>query len=159
MNPKLTIVTALALVASLVGFVAAPAARAAETTPFDAMASHYESIWKALASDSLDGVAEHATAIAEIAATADHPAAAAEAAPEIARQARSLAAAQDLDVARGSFGDLTKPLVRYRKAVGADRLKVAFCPMAKKAWLQPEGAIENPYYGSEMLSCGSFVGS
>ena len=159
MKSKLTTLTVLALVAALLGLFAAPAARAAETAPFDAMADHYEAIWKALTADSLDGVAEHADAIAEIASTAEHPAAAAEAAPEIAQQARSLAAAEDLTAARGAFGDLTKPLVRYRKAVGAERLQVAFCPMAKKAWLQPEGEIENPYFGTEMLSCGSFVGS
>jgi len=159
MKRHLTHLTVLALAAALLGLFAAPSARAAETTPFDAMANHYEAIWKALASDSLDGIAGHATAIAELATTGSHPQAAAEAAPEIARQAKSLAAAADLAAARGAFGELTKPLVRYRKAIGADRLQVAYCPMAKKAWLQPEGEIENPYYGTAMLSCGSFLGS
>jgi len=159
LHNHLTGVTLAVALLGIIGLLAAPAARAADTATFDAMASHYEAIWKALAADSLDGVAEHATAIAELAGTAGHPEAAAEAAPEIAQQARSLAAAEDLAAARDAFGDLTKPLVRYRKAVGADRLQVAFCPMAKKAWLQPEGEIENPYYGSAMLSCGSFMGS
>src|SRR5258707_1012260 len=29
-------------------------------------------------------------------------------------------------------------------------------PMVQKPWFQTDGAIENPFYGSEMLSCGSF---
>ncbi len=159
MKTKLIALSALAFAA---GMFLAPAARAADDAPFPAMAEHYEAVWKALAGDTLDGVADHAEAVAEIAETADHPADAAEAVPEIAKNAQVLAqkaVASDLDAAREAFGELTKPLVRYRKAVGAERLKVAYCPMKKKAWLQPDGDIENPYYGSEMLACGDFVGS
>jgi hypothetical protein len=28
--------------------------------------------------------------------------------------------------------------------------------MAKKPWLQQDGSLRNPYYGSQMLTCGSF---
>jgi len=154
---------ALALAVALIaGLLASPAARAADETPFTEMAEHYEAIWRSLAGDTVDDVAEHARAIAQIAQEANHPAAARGAVPEIIEHARALtqkAAAADLDAAREAFGELTKPLVRYRKAVGAERLKVAYCPMANKAWLQPEGEIGNPYYGSEMLTCGSFIGS
>jgi len=158
-RPMNVLALAVALIA---GLLAAPAARAADETPFAEMAGHYEAIWRTLAGDSVDGVAEHARAIAAVADEADHPAAARETAPAILEHARALtqkAAAGDLDAAREAFGELTKPLVRYRKAVGAERLKVAYCPMAKKVWLQPEGEIGNPYYGSEMLTCGSFLGS
>ncbi len=44
------------------------------------------------------------------------------------------------------------------EAAGDAATTVAYCPMAKKAWLQKEGeAIGNPYYGQEMPRCGSFV--
>jgi len=158
-QPMNVLALAVALVA---GLLAASAARAADETPFTEMAEHYEVIWRSLAGDTIDGVAEHALAIAEIAEESDHPAAAQDALPEIAEHARALtqkASAGDIEAAREAFGDLTKPLVRYRKAVGAERLKVAYCPMANKSWLQPEGEIGNPYYGSEMLTCGSFIGS
>jgi len=45
-------------------------------------------------------------------------------------------------------------------------LKVYQCPMtrrsfegapAKAAWLQLEGPIRNPYFGAEMLDCGTEV--
>jgi hypothetical protein len=29
-----------------------------------------------------------------------------------------------------------------------------YCPMKKAYWLSSEAAIKNPYYGSQMLSCG-----
>ena len=35
-------------------------------------------------------------------------------------------------------------------------VRVAFCPMAMRPWLQRDGALRNPYYGSQMLTCGSF---
>jgi hypothetical protein len=35
-------------------------------------------------------------------------------------------------------------------------VKVAFCPMVHKPWLQASAAIENPYYGKSMSTCGSF---
>jgi hypothetical protein len=160
MKIRLSTLTALALAAGLL-LVLTPAgpAQAADTGQFTAMAEHYEPIWQALSGDTLDGVADHARAIAELAETGDHPADAREAVPEIVEHAERLAQAGDIDAAREAFGELTKPLVRYRKAVGAERLEVAYCPMAKKAWLQPEGDLANPYYGSEMLRCGDFVGS
>ena len=33
---------------------------------------------------------------------------------------------------------------------------VAFCPMAPGRWLQDSNTIHNPYFGSEMLTCGVF---
>lgn len=156
MKRKLLPLTAFVLAT---GLLVAPAAYAADDTPFTAMAEHYEAVWKSLSGDSIDGVASHAEAITRIAESGDHPAEAREAVPQIVEHARSLAAASGIDAAREAFGELTKPMVRYRKAVGTEHLKVAYCPMLKKAWLQPEGDLANPYYGSEMLTCGEIVGS
>jgi hypothetical protein len=36
-------------------------------------------------------------------------------------------------------------------------VKVAYCPMARKSWLQKSGTIQNPYYGTAMSDCGRFV--
>ena len=30
-----------------------------------------------------------------------------------------------------------------------------YCPMKKAAWLSNEASVKNPYYGSQMLTCGS----
>jgi hypothetical protein len=35
-------------------------------------------------------------------------------------------------------------------------VKVAYCPMVRKPWMQRAETIANPYYGTQMLTCGSF---
>jgi membrane fusion protein, copper/silver efflux system len=46
------------------------------------------------------------------------------------------------------------PLVRAHPPAGM-ALNVVYCPMAKAEWLQTSEEIRNPYYGSEMLECGT----
>ncbi|HPF36204.1 MAG TPA: hypothetical protein P5571_00820 [Candidatus Krumholzibacteria bacterium] len=115
---------------------------------------HYLAIQSALAHDSLDGVSGHAAAfgaLAEAAAPTDHNGTA------IAAAANRLARSQDLGEARRCFGDLSLLLLEDEALIPADGLKVAYCPMAEKHWLQAADAIENPYYGSQMFRCGVFV--
>lgn len=154
----------------LLATLAVPA-RAADDA-YTAMTEHYETVRLALLDDTLDGVAEGARAIEATARElSGHfspdragvpPEAAGEARDlllEITERARALAGATDLDTAREALGELTRPLVRYRKLIGATDVRVAYCPMAKKSWLQKdETEIGNPYYGQEMPGCGDFVG-
>ena len=49
-------------------------------------------------------------------------------------------------------------MIGYAREVGLGELRLAFCPMARKSWIQEDGFISNPYHGSEMLDCGSFRG-
>jgi len=35
-------------------------------------------------------------------------------------------------------------------------VRIAYCPMARKPWLQQDGPLANPYYGKSMPGCGSF---
>ena len=37
-----------------------------------------------------------------------------------------------------------------------DGYGTAYCPMAKSWWIQKDGTINNPYFGKQMLTCGSF---
>jgi len=67
------------------------------------------------------------------------------------------AGAHDLAATRTAFGELSKPMVRYREMVSGDRPMVVYCPMAKKPWLQPKGEIGNPYFGQSMATCGTIV--
>ena len=46
--------------------------------------------------------------------------------------------------------------VRTDDPAPRDRPVVVYCPMEKKAWLQPDEAIGNPYVPS-MLRCGEVV--
>ncbi len=70
-------------------------------------------------------------------------------------------AAGDLEALRAAFERASKALLPVVERLGHDRagaLVEAWCPMAfdgrGAAWLQPEGALRNPYFGESMLRCG-----
>ena len=134
-------VIALALVAFA---VPAPAAVA------DGLAAPYLHIQVALANDSTDGVVEAARTIAAEALEMGETAAA------IGAAAEALAGATDLWSARDAFGPLSDALIAYGKEVGFGDLRVAYCPMVDKEWVQATSEIRNPFYGSMMLTCGEF---
>jgi hypothetical protein len=131
---------------------------------------HYEAVRQALLADRTAGVTGHAAAIEKaardlsagfMAERAGVPAAKAADTkallPQVAASAARLAAAKNLEAARAAFGDLSKPLVRWREMATGPRPAVVYCSMVKKAWLQPAGEIGNPYYGKEMPGCGEIV--
>jgi Cu(I)/Ag(I) efflux system membrane protein CusA/SilA len=79
--------------------------------------------------------------------------------------AASLPQAKSLEDARKAFYPLTARVVDFAKAARQQSesfasLKIYKCPMAPKAgqtsfWLQLQGPLKNPFYGAEMLDCGS----
>ncbi len=134
------------------------------------MSGHYDAIRLALLADSTAGLAENATALQQqvnrllegfSAVKVGVPEADAidtEATlREIEARASSLAATGDLVSAREDFFALTQPMARYRMLTGDHRTVVAYCSMAQKAWIQPEGEIGNPYLGQEMPKCGEVI--
>jgi hypothetical protein len=63
----------------------------------------------------------------------------------------------DLKSARAVFGKLGDAILIYAKESNVnvgDEVKVAYCPMAQKYWLQKGEKIHNPFYGKEMSDCG-----
>ncbi len=140
-------------------------------TAFTSILHHYEAIWQALATDSTEGLAEHAEGIREAAdrITEDWNAekaglasdAGAEDATaafnEIAKAALYLGTASDLATAREAFYEMSKPMVRLNKLLAGERLNVVYCAMAKKSWLQRSAEIANPYHGKAMSGCGEIV--
>lgn len=111
----------------------------------------YLAIQTALVNDDLAPVSAAAKALQQHAATLGSDG------KPLAEAAARAAAATSLDSARAAFGDLSTAIIGY-----AERTKqpvegkiVAYCPMAKKSWVQKSGAIANPYYGKAMSSCGS----
>ncbi|MEL7267604.1 MAG: efflux RND transporter periplasmic adaptor subunit, partial [Planctomycetota bacterium] len=72
--------------------------------------------------------------------------------------------ADTLDVARVAFRPLSHSLLRAaahaRGVATSSKLVHFYCPMVPGGggdWMQPEGELINPYWGSEMLSCGEKV--
>ena len=131
----------------LLGVLVVGSARA-EVSP--SLVSPYLKVQIALAVDSLEGVTEAARALAAAAAAVGGEAAA------VVDPAEALADTDSLDSARTAFGPVSDAFIAYGQAVGLGDLKVAFCPMANKSWVQQGGAIANPFYGSRMLTCGVF---
>lgn len=74
--------------------------------------------------------------------------------------------AKDLKVAREGFLPASAAVVElaraFRRAEGGALPKLFKCPMYPKAgkrafWIQKEGPVKNPFYGSAMLDCGDEV--
>ena len=81
---------------------------------------------------------------------------------KLAAAAGSGASAKDLDAAREAFAKSSEGLLDWLKREGnalGSSVRVAHCPMARDGkgarWVQTEAKVVNPYYGSEMLECGS----
>lgn len=76
----------------------------------------------------------------------------------LAKSATALSSAKDIKSARDAFGQLSDTLIERVKADGtidlASDLKVGYCPMIHKSWIQREDQVRNPYYGAAMLTCG-----
>jgi protein SCO1/2 len=109
-------------------------------------------IHAALTRDTIVGVSARAKALAD-AATEAHLPALATAASELGRQ-RTIADA------RRVFGNLGEQLVAYARShddVRAAGVRIGYCPMVRKSWLQMDGPVKNPYYGRRMLACGELT--
>ena len=130
--------------------VAAPPPPASEATR--AVVQSYLEIQAALAADRFDDVKGPARNLASQAAALGKDGA------ELAKASTAFAAAANLEAARTAFGPLSDAVIARVKADGsadlAAGLKVGFCPMARKSWLQREEQVRNPYYGARMLTCG-----
>lgn len=111
----------------------------------------YLHIQLALANDSIDGVMEAAQSIATEAGQLGDEGKA------VVIAAQVVVGTNDLTSARVAFGPLSDVLIEYAKEAGLGELQVAYCPMAKKSWVQKGGKILNPFYGSTMLNCGAFT--
>jgi hypothetical protein len=134
-------------------FVCALAAAASAADLSAPMLDPYLRMHMALAADKMDAVKADAGALAKAAGNAGQPA------RKVVETAQKLERAGDLKAARAAFGEVSDALVAYAKATGATLppgVKLAFCTMDNKPWLQKGETIQNPYYGSEMSSCGEF---
>ncbi len=75
------------------------------------------------------------------------------------KAAKTVGDAPDLKAAREAFGGLSDAVVAGAKADGWKDLgdvKLAYCPMVRRSWLQKDEKISNPYYGAAMPTCGEF---
>ena len=133
---------ALALSASLPALAReAPAAAEAQDDGMTAQLAEYVSAQQALAADDGEGAR---AALERLVAVAD----------DVTRPlARAVAAAGDIETMRARFKPLSEFLAALELPQGYAR---AYCPMydGGSNWVQRDGPVRNPYYGSTMLTCG-----
>ena len=75
---------------------------------------------------------------------------------KLAFDARHISESKDIDHQREHFANFSMNFFKLAKAVKLTDKPVyyAYCPMKKSYWLSADAAIKNPYYGSQMLTCG-----
>ena len=142
------------LLALTLGLFANISARAGDNAalsgPVKSVYDHYLSIQADLANDSMDGVADNASAISKAVQgeAKSLPA-------EVGTQADALAKAKDLTEARAAFKPLSDSLIKYLADNNAKSAYVqVYCPMAQANWLQVDKNVKNPYFGHAMSECG-----
>jgi protein SCO1/2 len=111
----------------------------------------YLRIQEALSADTLTGIKDSARSIVSEATKLGSSA------ESIRSAASTFQQSGDLTSARAAFGRLGDAIITYAKtsnvSIGSG-VTVAYCPMARKYWLQRGTKIRNPYYGTAMLECG-----
>jgi hypothetical protein len=149
------LVVAAAACAPAPGTGKSPAAGAAMS---GAIIDPYLKIQAALAEDSLDGVHTNAGVIVTAATALGSPAMKIDGAA-LQHAAASEAEPPDIKAVRDKFGMLSEAIDTYMTGLHLtppEGVKVAYCPMVNKPWMQQGDTLANPYYGKEMPTCGSF---
>ena len=139
----------LAVLAGMLGVVLlgpggrhpAQASNAAAQADFGTQVAEYVRAQEALAADDFE---EARRALADLIAVADSV---------VGPLARAAADAGDIESMRSAFKPLSELLAGMDLPAGYAR---AYCPMydGGSNWVQVDGPVRNPYYGSMMLTCG-----
>lgn len=76
----------------------------------------------------------------------------------LSNDASSIAKTQDIKQQREVFKTLSKNMYELLKTSKLSTpVYYQYCPMQDANWLSTESAVKNPYYGSQMLTCGNTV--
>jgi len=131
-------------------------------------------VTKALSSDKLDAFNEQATKVHAAVPELLKPFENAKAWHPLLQKIEAtghLEAASDLAAARKSFFPFSQAVVEFVRRLrlqetGFDAVKIYQCPMASQAipgapkvgfWIQTQSPLQNPFFGAEMLDCGTEV--
>lgn len=76
---------------------------------------------------------------------------------KLASDAKNISVSKDIEYQRAHFADFSINLFKLAKIVKLTKEPVyyAYCPMKKSYWLSDNTAIKNPYFGKQMLTCGT----
>lgn len=124
-------------------------------TPVSVLLLHYYNLKNALvAGDAASARANARLLVGDVNST-DHKLLSEANVHILAAKCAGIMRAEDLEQQRTYFASLSANLTEVVKALGGGgTVYVQYCPMKKAGWLSNEADIRNPYYGSEMLTCG-----
>ncbi len=136
-----------------------------ETNPLDALFNNYFAVKDALVKTNPTIAAakslELLTALKDLkieSLKAEEQTSVTKVMPSLMDAAKSISATKDIVKQREKFKALSKnmhELIPFYQA--NETLYYQYCPMQDAHWLSKEKTVKNPYYGSQMLSCGSVV--
>ena len=111
------------------------------SAPIDVQLESYVMVQEALAADNFEEARSALTSLTTLADPITQP------------LVRSVASADDISMMRNRFKPLSEYLAGLELPQGFAR---AYCPMYDNGsnWVQRDGPVRNPYFGSEMLTCG-----
>ena len=130
-----------------------------EASPMKRLLEQYYEVQKALAADDLKAAQAKGRELSSVAGKLAEESKEAKL-TTIGQSAKTIAGSKDLKEARKAFGETSLALIDQlgkTPTVGA-KYYILHCPMAKVGngdWIQPNPVTSNPYFGSEMLRCGS----
>ncbi|MFB6454746.1 DUF3347 domain-containing protein [Chitinophaga sp. Hz27] len=117
--------------------------------------NHYYEVKDALVSGNSSAASTAASAmIASANSSTDKAVQAAK--DKLIADAQQIATGKDLAQQREQFKQLSTDMYTLAKTTKLSEQPVyqQYCPMKKAAWLSSSNAIKNPYFGSQMLTCG-----
>ncbi|PZX93380.1 MULTISPECIES: DUF3347 domain-containing protein [Flavobacterium] len=77
---------------------------------------------------------------------------------DLTADSKSISETQDIKKQRDFFKSLSKNIYELIKvSKPTEAIYYQYCPMQDANWLSKENAVKNPYYGSQMLSCGKTI--
>ena len=131
--------------------------KTSQRSPIDDVLPSYFNLKEALVAANVNDAAAAATDLTKQLGKLSTPEA-----KQAATQAAAVAKAKKLQDQRVQFATLSESVYRLIKAdQPSSTVYYQRCPMYNKGkggnWLSNEQAIRNPYYGEQMLTCGSVV--
>ena len=77
---------------------------------------------------------------------------------DLTADSKSISETQDIKKQRETFKSLSKNIYELIKvSKPSETIYYQYCPMQDANWLSKENAVKNPYYGSQMMSCGKTI--
>jgi len=118
--------------------------------------TYYYNIKNALVADDATAASTNASAFAKLVNSIDYKVISEGNIHTLATEADKIANTKDVKKQRDYFANLSTNMAAVAKAVKLTDQPIyqAYCPMKKATWLSNEKAINNPYYGSSMPTCG-----